>query len=65
MEAAQVRVRTDPDWHPQFLHLAMRRERRIAKVAMARKLAIRLSPCCCVLEKLIDTADIVRDGNLT
>jgi transposase len=25
-----------------YLHLAMRRERRIAKVAMARKLAVRL-----------------------
>ena len=42
VEAAQVTVRTDPDWRRQFLHLAMRRERRIAKVAMARKLAVRL-----------------------
>ncbi len=37
VEAAQVTIRTDPDWRRQFLHLAMRRERRIAKVAMARK----------------------------
>jgi transposase len=42
VEAAQATVRCDPDWRSRFLHLAMRRERRIAKVAMARKLAIRL-----------------------
>src|SRR6202040_3413459 len=42
VEAAQIAVRCDPDWRRQFLHLAMRRERRIAKVAMARKLAVRL-----------------------
>ena len=39
VEATQVTVRCDPDWRRQFLHLAMRGERRIAKVAMARKLA--------------------------
>ncbi len=42
VEAAQATVRCDPDWRRQFLHLALRRERRIAKVAMARKLAVRL-----------------------
>ena len=42
VEAAQATVRSDPDWRRKFLHLAMRRERRIAKVAMARKLAVRL-----------------------
>lgn len=42
VEAAQVAVRLDPDWRRRFLHLAIRRERRIAKVAMARKLAVRL-----------------------
>ena len=42
VEAAQVTVRSNPDWRRHFLHLAMRRERRIAKVAMARKLAVRL-----------------------
>jgi transposase len=42
VEAAQVTVRTDPDWRRRFLHLALRRERRIAKIAMARKLAVRL-----------------------
>jgi transposase len=42
VEAAQAAIRGDADWRRQFLHLAMRRERKIAKVAMARKLAIRL-----------------------
>ena len=42
VEAAQAAVRGDADWRRQFLHLAMRRERKIAKVAMARKLAVRL-----------------------
>jgi transposase len=42
VEAAQATVRWDPDWRRRYVHLAMRRERRIAKVAMARRLAIRL-----------------------
>ena len=42
VEAGQAAVRGDGDWRGQFLHLAMRRERKIAKVAMARKLAVRL-----------------------
>ena len=42
VEAAQITVRCDPDWRRRFLHPAMPRERRIAKVAMARKLAVRL-----------------------
>jgi transposase len=42
VEAAQAAARSDPEWRGRFLRLAMRRERRIAKVAMARKLAIRL-----------------------
>jgi transposase len=42
VEAAQATVHSDPDWRRKFLHLAMRRERGIAKVAMARKLAVRL-----------------------
>lgn len=41
-EAAQAAVRSDPQWRRQFLHLAMRRQRAIAKVAMARKLAVAL-----------------------
>ncbi len=42
VEAAQVVVRCDPDWRRQFVHLAIRRDRAIAHVAMARKLAVRL-----------------------
>ena len=42
VEAAQAAVRCDSEWRRRYLHLAMRRERRIAKVAMARKLAVRL-----------------------
>jgi transposase len=42
VEAAQATVRSDIEWRSRFLHLAMRRERRIAKIAMARRLAVRL-----------------------
>ena len=42
VEAAQVTVRSQPDWRSTFFHLAMRRGRKIAKVAMARKLAVHL-----------------------
>ena len=42
VEAAQVTVRSDPGWRSKFFHLAMRRGRKIAKVAMARRLAVRL-----------------------
>src|SRR5579862_7373569 len=42
VEAAQVTVRSDPKWRSKFLHLALRRGRKIAKVAMARRLAVRL-----------------------
>ncbi|MGC2184054.1 MAG: transposase, partial [Terriglobales bacterium] len=42
VEAAQVTVRSVPEWRSQYFHLAMRRGRKIAKVAMARKLAVRL-----------------------
>jgi transposase len=42
VEAAQVTVRSVPEWRGQYFHLAMRRGRKIAKVAMARKLAVRL-----------------------
>jgi transposase len=40
--AAQITVRSDPDWRRRYVHLAMRRERAIAKIAMARRLAVRL-----------------------
>jgi len=42
VEAAQVTVRSDGRWRNQFFHLAQRRGRKIAKVAMARRLAVRL-----------------------
>ncbi len=40
--AAQITVRSDADWRRRFLYLAMRRERAVAKIAMARMLAVRL-----------------------
>jgi transposase len=42
VEAAQVTVRSLPEWRSKYVHLTMRRGRKIAKVAMARKLAVRL-----------------------
>ena len=42
VEAAQVTVRIVPEWRSKYLHLMMRRGRKTAKVAMARKLAVRL-----------------------
>ena len=42
VEAAQVTVRSIPEWRSKYLHLMMRRGRKIAKVAMARRLAIGL-----------------------
>src|SRR6058998_1016723 len=42
VEAAQVTVHSQPQWRSKFFHLAMRRGRKIAKVAMARKLAVHL-----------------------
>jgi transposase len=42
VEAAQVTVRSDPEWRSKYHHLMMRRGRKIAKVAMARRLAVRM-----------------------
>ena len=42
VEAAQVTVRSLPEWRSQYVHLMMRRGRKIAKVAMARRLAVAL-----------------------
>jgi len=42
VEAAQVTVRSLPEWRNKYLHLMIRRGRKTAKVAMARKLAVRL-----------------------
>ncbi|HXY52651.1 MAG TPA: hypothetical protein VEI01_24615 [Terriglobales bacterium] len=35
MQAAQVTVRSIPEWRTKYLYLMMRRGRKIAKVAMA------------------------------
>jgi transposase len=42
VEAAHIAVRDDAEWKRRYLHLAMRREKRVAKVAMARRLGVRL-----------------------
>jgi len=42
VEAAQVTARSLPEWRSKYVHLTMRRGRKIAKVALARKLAVRL-----------------------
>ena len=42
VEAALVSVRSIPEWRNKYFHLMMRRGGKIAKVAMARKLAVRL-----------------------
>jgi transposase len=42
VEAAQVTARSDAEWRRKYFHLAQRRGRKIAKVAMARRLAVRL-----------------------
>jgi hypothetical protein len=36
-DAAQVTVRNDLKWRSKYFHLEMRRRRKIAKVAMARR----------------------------
>jgi transposase len=41
-QAAQSVARCDEQWRRQYTHIAMRRNKAIAKVAMARKLAVRL-----------------------
>src|SRR3979411_1457699 len=38
----EVRVRSLPEWRSKYVHLMMRRGRKTAKVAMARRLAVRL-----------------------
>jgi transposase len=42
VEAAQTVARCEPEWRQHYFHLALRRGRAIAKVALARKLAVRL-----------------------
>ena len=42
VEAAQAATRSNADWRRRYLHLAMRRHKSIAKVAMGRRLGVRL-----------------------
>jgi transposase len=42
VEAAQAAARCDADWRRRYVRLAVRRQRNIAKVGMARRLAVRL-----------------------
>ena len=42
VEAAQAAARVHPDWRRRYMHLAMRRHKSVAKVAMGRRLAVRL-----------------------
>ena len=42
VEAAQAAARVNAEWRRRYLHLAMRRHKSIAKVAMGRKLGVRL-----------------------
>jgi transposase len=42
VEAGQAAARINPDWRRRYIHLAMRRHKSIAKVAMGRKLGVRL-----------------------
>jgi len=42
VEASQATVRSVPEWRSKYFHLMQRHGRNIAKVAMARRLAVRL-----------------------
>ncbi len=42
VEAAQAAARIHPDWRRRYIHLSMRRHRSIAKVALGRRLGVRL-----------------------
>ncbi len=42
VESAQAAARINPEWRRRYIHVAMRRHKSIAKVAMGRKLGVRL-----------------------
>jgi transposase len=42
VEAAQAAAHINPEWTRRYIHLAMRRQKSIAKVALGRRLGIRL-----------------------
>jgi hypothetical protein len=60
VEAAQVASRTIPQWRSKYKHLTMRRGRKIAKFAMARKLAVRLF---CMMRKGWDYQQVMKFGS--
>jgi hypothetical protein len=41
-QEAEQRTAFDVDWKRRYIHLSMRREKRIAKIAMARRLGVRM-----------------------
>ena len=42
VEAAHAAARINPEWRRRYMHLAMRRHRNIAMIAMRRRMAVRL-----------------------
>jgi len=58
IESAHAVVRYEPDWRRRFLHLALRRGRSIAKVAMARKL------CCPVVLDVAQRLGLSANGKV-
>ena len=60
VEAAQVTVRSIPEWRSKYFHLTMRRGRKIAKVAMARKLAV---PMYWMMRKAWDYEQLKKFGS--
>lgn len=42
VEATRAAARINPDWRRRYIHLAMRRHKSIAKVAMGRRPAVEL-----------------------
>jgi hypothetical protein len=53
-------LRSLPEWRSKYVHLTMRRGRKIAKVAMARKLAVRM---CGMLRKGWDYGQLTKFGS--
>jgi transposase len=64
VEAAQVTVRSLPEWRSKYFHLMMRRGRKTAKVAMARRLAVH-SVARLVARSRERSASSIRDSPVT
>jgi hypothetical protein len=62
VEAAQAAARYNPEWRRRYMHLAMRRHTSIAKVAMGRRLAVRLYWMWNRLEKALHEAGLTPEG---